>query len=294
MTAPVETSIDEALAPMQALASRLWSPSSRHHPGQLAWSARYALPEDLDHGPVALVHDPDGHLAGWAWAEASDWLELCVDPARPGVLDQLAGWFLDRAGARTVRTMALDSEQHVVAGLADAGFVEEEGPWFTHHLLDLDRLPPVPEPDGYTVRSVGRDEAKERSACHRAAWSPPGGRSRVSAAAYARLMETAPYRSDLDRVALDEAGGMVASCLAWLDEDRGVALLEPVGCHPDHRGRGLATAVSLSALHAARSAGARTGLVCPRGDDDHPAPRRLYQAMGFVPGARTRTLRRDP
>ena len=37
MTGLVEGSIDEALAPMQALASRLWSQHSRHHPGR--WGA---------------------------------------------------------------------------------------------------------------------------------------------------------------------------------------------------------------------------------------------------------------
>jgi hypothetical protein len=60
------TSIDEALPAMQELASRLWSPASRHHPGQLAWSGRYALPDVLDHGPVELFRDRQGRVVGWA------------------------------------------------------------------------------------------------------------------------------------------------------------------------------------------------------------------------------------
>ncbi len=134
-----ESTIDEALPAMQALASRIWTPSSRHHPGQLAWSARYALPEDLGHGPVALFHSGP-HLVGWAWAEADDWLELCADPAHPEVVGDAAAWFLGRGAGETVRTMALETEQHVLDGLAAAGFEVEDQPWFTHHHLDLAEL----------------------------------------------------------------------------------------------------------------------------------------------------------
>ncbi|GCD88550.1 GNAT family N-acetyltransferase [Nocardioides sp. LS1] len=281
-------SVDEALPQMQELASRLWTRSSRHHPGQLAWSARYGL--DLGHGPVALFRVA-GELVGWAWAEADDWLELCVDPAHPGVVDDAAGWFLDRAPAGPLRTMTLETETVVLTGLARAGFEVEDQPWFTHHHLDLAALRDVPCVPGYSLRHVEPSEHEERAACHRAAWAPPGGTSRVSAAAYAGLMATPPYRHELDWVAVTAGGEMVASCLVWLDPRTGVALVEPVGCAPDHRGRGLAGAVSLAGLHAARDAGAGLGLVCPRGDDDYPLPGRVYRALGFEPGPRTLILR---
>lgn len=287
----VESGIDEALPEMQALASRTWTPATRHHPGQLAWSARYGMPEDLGHGPVALLR-AGGRLVAWAWAEADDWLELCVDPAHPALVAEAVGWFLGRTGHETVRTMALETEAHVLDGLAAAGFEVEEQPWFTHHHLDLALLAEVPAVAGYELRHVEPGEAEERSACHRAAWTPPGGSSRVSAPAYRRLMATPPYRPDLDWVAVTGTGEMVASCLVWLDDETGVALVEPVGCAPDHQRRGLAAAVSLAALRAAREAGATTGLVCPRGDHDYPGPQRLYRRIGFVPGARTLTFRK--
>ncbi len=101
-------------------------------------------------------------------------------------------------------------------------------------------------------------------------------------------MALRPYRTDLDWVAVDEDDGrMVASTLVWLDVATGVALVEPVGCLPEHRGRGLAGMTSLAALAAAARAGATTALVCPRGDDDHPLPARVYRRLGFEPGART-------
>ena len=173
--------------------------------------------------------------------------------------------------------------------LADVGFVEVESPWFTHHLLDLADLPGVVLPEGYAVRAVREGEHEERSAVHRAAWSPT---SKVTATAYRRLMATPPYRPATDHVVVAPDGEWVASCCVWVDEATGVALVEPVGCVEAHERRGLATAASVSALTAARELGATTGLVCPRGDDDYPAPARLYRKIGFVPGARTRTYRR--
>ena len=128
--------IAEALPAMQALASRLWTPEARHHPGQLAWSYAYGLPEVLHHGPAAVFSRDDEVLA-WAWAESDDWMELCVDPAALDAGDSAIGWFLDRAGDSAVRTMVLDTEEHVIALLDRAGFLVEDGPWFTHHYLDL-------------------------------------------------------------------------------------------------------------------------------------------------------------
>ncbi|HET7430228.1 MAG TPA: GNAT family N-acetyltransferase [Nocardioides sp.] len=278
-----------ALPEMQSLVSRTWSPQARHHPGQLAWSVYYG--EGLAHGPVELAR-AGGEVVGWAWAESDDWLELCVDPARPEVAADLVGWFLDRAPDGDLGTMMLETEHHLVDPLADAGFVVADRPWFTHHLLDLADLSPVPETAGYTYRHVEPGEAEARAACHRAAWSPPGSPSRVTGTAYAALMAAPLYRPDLDWVAVDAAGEMVASACLWLDPTTGVVLVEPVGCAPDHRGRGLAGAVSLAALHAARDAGATTGLVCPRGDEDHPVPARIYRSIGFRPGPRTLTLSR--
>ncbi|MFC5177195.1 hypothetical protein [Nocardioides taihuensis] len=280
-----ELGIDEALGPMQALASRLWSPQSRHHPGQLAWSARYAEPQVLRHGPVAVVHGRDG-LDAWAWLESSDWLELCVDPQRPELVAELVAWARGRTGAGP-STSVLETEHHLLSGLATAGYVETDAPWFTHHTLDLVSLRPPTVPPGYRLRAVRPGEAEARAAVHRDAWSVT---SRVTTRAYERLMATPPYRHDLDVVVEHADDGLVASCLAWLDPATGVALVEPVGCVPEHRGRGLAGAVSLAALAAARDAGATLGLVCPRGDDGYPVPGRVYRGLGFRPGPRTLTL----
>ncbi len=280
---PERLDIDTALPRMQALASELWTTAARHHPGQLAWSAAYGEPEALDLGPVLAV---DG---AWAWLESPGWLEVCgADPEAVRAVVDAALDECRTARVDEVTTSTLETEDVVLSVLADVGFTEVESPWVTHHFLDLADLPPVALPDGYAIRAVLPGEHEQRSAVHRAAWSAT---SLVTARAYERLMATPPYRPATDHVVVPDAGEWVASCCVWLDETTGVALVEPVGCVEEHRRRGLASAVSVSALTAARELGATTGLVCPRGDDDYPAPALLYRGIGFEPGARTRTYR---
>ncbi len=279
---PARLDIDAALPRMQALVSEVWSTAARHHPGQLAWSAAYGEPAALDLGPVYVV---DG---AWAWLESPGWLEVCG--ADPEAVRAVVDAALEDCDAE-VTTSTLETEDVVLAVLADVGFAEVESPWFTHHLLDLADLPPVRLPQGYAVRAVEPGEHEQRSAVHRNAWSAT---SLVTAKAYGRLMATPPYRAATDHVVMTDEGEWVASCCVWWDESTGVALVEPVGCVEEHRRRGLASAASVSALAAARELGATTGLVCPRGDDDYPAPARLYRSIGFEPGARTRTYRWPP
>jgi hypothetical protein len=215
--------VHTALPEMQALAARIWSPESRHHPGQLSWSVFYA--EDLAPGPVELARVA-GEVVGWTWAESEGWLEICVDPAHPAVASHLIGELAAQAPEAGLTTMVLETEEHLLGPLRAAGFVAGDQPWFTHHTLALDDRMPVPGIEGYTFRHVRPDEADARAACHRDAWSDVGP-SRVTATAYDALMRAPYYRHDLDWVAVDRDGRMVASAAsgstprtAWLWSSR--------------------------------------------------------------------------
>ncbi|WP_393165453.1 GNAT family N-acetyltransferase [Nonomuraea marmarensis] len=117
--------------------------------------------------------------------------------------------------------------------------------------------------------------------------------SKVTPDSYLQVMRAQPYRLELDWLVEAPDGTPVAFCLAWLDEHNRVAALEPVGTDPGHRRLGLATAATLAALHAARRLGAASARVCARGDDDYPAARATYQAMGFHRYARNVSFVRD-
>jgi GNAT superfamily N-acetyltransferase len=130
-------------------------------------------------------------------------------------------------------------------------------------------------PPGYSLASVdtphritGRVEA------HRAAFAP----SEVSMKMYERVRRTWPYRQELDKIAETDSGAVVAFCTAWIDAENATGLLEPVGTHPDHQRRGLASAVCRAALIALKDAGARTAQV----NFTTPQARTLYESLGFT------------
>ena len=282
------------LRAMQQLASRLWSPTSRFHPGQLAWSRYYrpADPSGLDEGEAIAVWTDDDEVLGFGWAEAPDWLELQVDPSRPDVAAEVVDWFEEVSDAETQSVLVMEGDVAEHA-LAAAGFAPRpDEPYFTHHTVDLAGLPPAPTVPGYRFRHVEPHEARSRAAVHAASWSEFGP-SKVDEQAYEQLMAAWPYRPDLDWVAVDADGTMVASALVWLDPGSGVGLVEPVGCVPEHRGRGLAGAVTSAALRRLAEVGGSVAQVSPRGDDGYPGPQRLYRSLGFRPRARTVTWTRS-
>ncbi|MGH3446625.1 MAG: hypothetical protein ACRDQA_30380 [Nocardioidaceae bacterium] len=282
------------LQQMQELAQRIWSPASRWHVGDLAWG-RYSIPDNEPGWRTALwTADGNDRVVGWGWVELPGSLELLVDPAHVEVARDVLAWFDQvtdaTSGVRTVTV--LETEQHLMAALEQAGYAPRSGgPFFRHHHLSLEGLPEPVLPDGFRLRSVHQGEAELRAASHRAAWSDLGPSS-VCTESYAAVMAAWPYRHDFDWVVEGPEGAFVANALGWLDEHNAVGLLEPVGCAPAYRRLGLARAANLAALRALRAAGARTAVVCPRGDDAYPVPGRLYRSIGFKPGARTVTYAR--
>jgi len=278
---PLTGAYADLLPRLQAVATRLWRPTTWQHAGQLAWSGAFA-----DVQTPAAVWDG----AAFGWLETPDSLELAVDPAQSRLLDDVVDWASARSDGPLTTTVT-DAATALVHGLVRRGFEIEDGPFFSQLILDLDGLPSMPAPIGYDVRAVHADELEARAACHRAAWSdttPPSTGSSMTAERYRRVTEAPSYHRELDVVVQAADGSLVASALVWVAGE--AALVEPVGCVPAYRGRGLAGAATLAALTAAKEYGARLGLVRPRGDEAYRVPARLYRALGFRPVTRSLTL----
>lgn len=279
------TSYDDFLA-MQALTQRVWSPSARWHVGDVAWE-RFSTAPSRSRWRTALWSE-DGRCVAWAWVELPGELSLVAESGRTGLVADVVGWAAEVTGDGDTSCTVLETELHLIEGLVDAGFcARTSGPYFRHHAMALDSLDSPAPPEGFRLRHVEDGEAAARAAVHRAGWSDFG--SRMSADTYAAVMGAWPYTTELDWVVTAPTGELVASALGWLDDVNGSGLLEPVGCAPAYRRRGLARAVNLAVLHALRRAGAETAHVNPRGDHDYPVPGRLYRSIGFLPGPRTVT-----
>jgi len=244
--------------------------------GDLPWWMYQHL-NKLDEARVRLWLE-DGRCVAWGWVEGG--LIFMVHPQHRERLADVLDW------AEADAVTALEHDTASIEALRARGYVADESRWFDHMTRSLDDLPEPRVHDGYALRAVrGEEELLARTESHRAAWEP----SRVVPASYRAVMRAWPYRAELDWVAVAPDGTFAANCLCWLDEANRIAELEPVGTHPDHRRRGLATAVCLAALSAARAAGADTGLVYPV--NGLPAAT-LYESIGFRAISRHLTFRK--
>ena len=244
--------------------------------GDLPWWMYQHL-NKLDEARVRLWLE-GGRCVAWGWVEGG--LIFMVHPQHRQQLADVLEW----AEADAVTTLEHDTAS--IEALGARGYVVDESRWFDHMTQSLDDLAEPRVHDGYVLRAVrGEEELVLRTESHRAAWEP----SRVVPESYLQIMRAWPYRSELDWVAVAPDGTFAANCLCWLDEENRIVELEPVGTHPDHRRRGLAAAVCLAALKAAREAGADTGLVYPV--NGLPAAT-LYESIGFRAISRHLTFRK--
>jgi GNAT superfamily N-acetyltransferase len=249
--------------------------------GDLAWRARFHTHRELS--LEIRLWESCNRVVGWTWFRTRGGFDLFIDPEhRDGsllremldVVDEIVGAGLAAGDVPgSVYTFFLDEDEELAAALRERGYEEAatSGDVLTRELRDV----AAPElPSGYRLGWVASDaDVLARVTAHQAAFAP----SDLSYDKYVRVRGTWPYRAELDRVALAADGSVAAFCTAWLDEQNASGLFEPVGTHPDHRRRGLATAVCLDALRALRDAGARTAQV----GTGSAAGRATYLAAGF-------------
>lgn len=274
------------LRKMQALVSAAYAQTDIRV-GDLAWIVRGHTHRQL--GLDIRLWEAGEALAGWTFFQASGAFHLFTAPeaASGELIDELIATIegMAREAIAAGDAVSVLSTYGIVAGrsplddalaagLARNGFARET---FGGGVLARD-LTMLAEPSllpGYRLATVDSPERIiGRVEAHRAAFAP----SELTRKTYERVRQTWPYRPALDQIVETEAGEVVAFCTAWLDEANAAGLLEPVGTHPDHQRRGLASAACRAALLALREAGARTVQVAFAA----PQARALYESLGFT------------
>jgi GNAT superfamily N-acetyltransferase len=236
---------------------------------------------------------PVAYAIFWPSAVLDCWQ---VHPEHPELLEDILDWFETLAEPiephyAHVRDADADAEQRIRA----RGFVRDEtAPFMRLNMRNLDEIEEPQVPAGYRLRTVSEydGDISGRVMVHQTAWAEFG--TRVTAETYPGVMQTWPYRSDLDFMIEDADGKPVAFALGWYDEANRVGEFEPVGTDPSARRLGLGRAVSLFGLQRFREVGATQAIVACRGDEGHPAPRRLYESVAFREISRQRKYVRPP
>jgi ribosomal protein S18 acetylase RimI-like enzyme len=263
--------------------------------GDVAWRARYHT-----HSHLSLeirLWDVGGELVGWTWVRTRGGFDVFLTPERrgdTGLVDEMLDTVETVIHARLaagdelpyVYTFFLSDDAAMADALRRRGFEDAREPG--GHVLrrELDSLPQPVVPDGYRLGWVVDDhDLLGRVEAHWAAFAP----SDLTAAMYERVRRTWSYRQELDRIAVADDGQVVAFCTAWLDERNHAGLLEPVGTHPAHQRRGLASAVVVDALGALRDAGATVAQIGTSGE----TALATYSSIGFRPWKREVTFRKE-
>lgn len=161
-----------------------------------------------------------------------------------------------------------------VASVESLGFTRGTEPYYVTTRPTRDPLD-APLPPGYTLRTArGPVEAEAIGALHAASfgstWNP---------GEYATLMGTFGYSPDREWLVVAPDGELAGFTETWHDPISNTGLFEPVGTHPEHRGRGVGRALMAAGLGQMAAAGLATAMVCFEGDN--PGSQALYLGSGF-------------
>lgn len=262
------------------------------HPGDLGWhsmrgarataaalriwsSGRRILALGLLDGPqlLRMAVDPemrdDDELAHRVLADVND-------PER-GAL---------HAGSATVEARGA----HRLAGLLGEHGWRPDELWTPFH-RDLS----VPVLDvGLRVETIEPDRADAWVAVHWSAFrgAPFTEEDRRRALGRWLTMAAGPlYAGARSLTALDPHGSVVAVATVWSAGPGRPGLLEPMGVHRDHRGRGYGTAVTRAAAATLREMGASSAVVCA--ESSNAGAVSTYAAAGFTAHEQVADLRRS-
>ncbi|GCD41675.1 GNAT family N-acetyltransferase [Streptomyces paromomycinus] len=226
------------------------------HPGDLGWYRRF--------GPAATAAavrtwSRDGRMLAVGLLDSPGLLRLAIAPdaRRDG---QLARRLADDAtgperGVLPVGKARVDAPADALLHdlLAEDGWGADE-PWTP---LRRDLTEPVENP-GVRIEVAGPRQASVRAAVQRAAFD---GSTFTDGNWHAMAAGTA-YADARCLIAYGDRGDAVAMVTVWSAGPGRPGLLEPMGVHREHRGRGYGKAITVAAAAALRQLGSSSALVC--------------------------------
>lgn len=242
------------------------------HPGDLGWQWRFGADvlagslriwrRDEEIVAIGLV---DGDAVRMALAPSADHDDDVAGALARDLEDPSTG-VLPPAGATVEARFG-----HAFRSLLDShGWLPDE-PWTPLH---RDLTHPV-EGCPLRVETAGPSSVDDRVAVHVAAFP----RSTFTVDRWHTMAAGITYQQARCLVGYDDADVAVAAVTVWSAGRGRPGLLEPLGTHRDHRGRGHGTAITLAAAAALRDLGSSSALVATPASNKGGVA--TYLAAGF-------------
>ena len=252
------------------------------HPGDVGWFWRLGA----DATAAALrTWSAGGRIVAVGLLDEPTVLRLALAPDAhrdPDLARQVAGDVSDPdRGVLPAGTVYVEAPagSRVRDVLTELGWGDDQ-PWTS---LRLDLTGPVPDP-GLRIEDAGPSLVSERTAVQRAAFET----STFTDERWHAMVSGPAYAEARCLLAFDEQGRAVAAVTVWSAGPGRPGLLEPMGVHRDHRGRGHGRAITRAAGAALRQLGSTYAVVCTRSSNVGGVA--TYASAGFEPVAEVRDL----
>ena len=255
------------------------------HPGDLGWFWRFGAEATA---AAVRTWSRDGRILAVGLLDEPELLRLTIAPDAQR----------DKELARRLVEDVADPEHDVLpAGkvyieapkgallhdlLSEHGWNDDE-PWTPLH---RDLTEPVKDP-GVRIEVVGPERASVQTAVIRASFD----RSTFTDERWHAMAAGVAYADARCLAAYDDQGTAVAAVTVWSAGPGRPGLLEPMGVHRDHRGRGHGTAITVAAAAALRELGSSCAIVCT--PSSNVSAIATYESAGFRRLPEARDKRRD-
>jgi GNAT superfamily N-acetyltransferase len=186
-------------------------------------------------------------------------------------------------GKPTLKVFVFEEDTHRQSVLASRGWTKTEHSEIIWRMKYTPIEEPVTIPEDYKLRALipGEADAANWVTITKHVFQPDCDLSALDSGPYQVFQEESPwYHHNLHIVAETPDGSLAAFAGFSVEPTNHMASLEPVGTHPDHRRRGLASAVIDEGLRRLAAYDVEVVYV-GTGGDMLPA-NRLYESLGFT------------
>jgi mycothiol synthase len=249
----------------------------------------------LDHPENAVLwKDEQDRLVGWAAMQTPFWMVdyACHPDYEEDLHAQIIQW-ADRRASQLLETewghpawfySVFSGQEKRIHDLETAGFVSQASVgenswskvWLKHaRQTALDAKPPA---QGFVIRPLaGAAEVDAYVDLHRCVFESRN----MTTEWRLRTLQQPQYFSDLDLVAVDDAGRLAGFCICWLGKSSGrlCGQVEPMGVSPEYRRAGLGKVLLCEGLRRLYRHGAEAIYV--ETDNYRNAALALYESAGF-------------